>query len=113
MSLSVGIPLSWQPETYIYRGAEPPIMEETEMSIAYDQTLDVKGAKCPMPLVKSRKAVNELPVGQVLRVVATDRGSVADFQGWVKTARNVELLAQETVNEGGQELFVHYLKRTA
>ncbi|MCS6880203.1 MAG: sulfurtransferase TusA family protein [Oscillochloridaceae bacterium] len=83
------------------------------MSIAYDQTLDVKGARCPMPLVKSRKAVNELPVGQVLRVIATDRGSVADFQGWVKTARNVELLAQETVTEGGQELFVHYLKRTA
>lgn len=79
----------------------------------FDQTLDVKGAKCPMPLVKSRKAITELPVGQVLQVVSTDRGSVADFQGWVKTAKNVELVAQETVQENGQELYVHYLRRTA
>ncbi|NTU82256.1 MAG: sulfurtransferase TusA family protein [Chloroflexales bacterium] len=82
------------------------------MSNAYDQTLDVKGAKCPMPLVKSRKAMTDLPVGQVLKVIATDRGSVADFQGWAKTAKNVELVAQETVSETGQDLYVHYLKRT-
>jgi tRNA 2-thiouridine synthesizing protein A len=80
---------------------------------SYDQTLDVKGAKCPMPLVKSRKAIGELPVGQVLKVVATDRGSVADFQGWARMAKNVELVAQETVSEGDQELYLHYLKRTA
>jgi TusA-related sulfurtransferase len=83
------------------------------MAIEFDQTLDVKGAKCPMPLVKSRKTINKLPVGQVLQVVATDRGSVADFQGWVKTAKNVELLEQETVQEDGADLYVHYLKRTA
>lgn len=80
---------------------------------SYDQTLDVKGAKCPMPLVKSRKAIGELPVGQVLQVISTDRGSVADFQGWARTAKNVELIEQETVQEGGQELYIHYLKRTA
>lgn len=65
-----------------------------------------------MPLVKSRQAVNALPVGNVLQVIATDRGSVADFQGWAKTARNIELLAQETVQENGQSLYVHYLRRT-
>ena len=80
---------------------------------SYDQTLDVKGAKCPMPLVKSRKAIADLGVGQTLKVVATDRGSVADFQGWAKTAKNVDLVAQETVSEAGQELYVHYLKKTA
>ncbi|PDW03099.1 sulfurtransferase TusA family protein [Candidatus Viridilinea mediisalina] len=80
---------------------------------SFDQTLDVKGAKCPMPLVKSRKAIGDLPVGQVLKVVATDRGSVADFQGWAKTAKNVELVGQETVNEGGQDLYLHFIKRTA
>lgn len=83
------------------------------MSIQFDQTLDVKGAKCPLPLVKSRKAVNGLAVGNVLQVVATDRGSVADFQGWAKTAKNVELLEQETVQENGHELYVHYLRRSA
>jgi TusA-related sulfurtransferase len=83
------------------------------MATPFDQTLDVKGAKCPMPLVKSRKAIGDLPTGQVLRVIATDRGSVADFQGWAKTAKNVELIAQETAQENGQDLYVHYLRRTA
>ncbi|MCU0494085.1 MAG: sulfurtransferase TusA family protein [Chloroflexaceae bacterium] len=83
------------------------------MDTAYDQTLDVKGAKCPLPLVKSRKAIGELAVGQVLRVVATDRGSVADFQGWAKTAKNVELISQETGQEAGQDLYIHYLRRTS
>lgn len=83
------------------------------MDITYDQTLDVSGAKCPMPLVKSRKAIGELGVGQVLKVIATDRGSVADFQGWAKTARNVELLGQETNNNDGKELYIHYLRRNS
>jgi tRNA 2-thiouridine synthesizing protein A len=81
------------------------------MNNEFDAILDVKGAKCPMPLVKSRRAVNDLPVGGVLKVVATDRGSVADFQGWARTAANVELLGQETTADNGQELYVHYLKR--
>jgi len=81
------------------------------MTIQFDQTLDVKGAKCPMPLVKSRKTVNSLPVGSVLQVIATDRGSVADFQGWAKAAKNVDLVGQETIQDNGQDLYVHYVKR--
>jgi TusA-related sulfurtransferase len=83
------------------------------MSIQFDQTLDVKGAKCPMPLLKSRKTVNSLPVGNVLQVIATDRGSVADFQGWAKAAKNVDLVGQETVQDNGQDMYVHYVKRTS
>lgn len=83
------------------------------MTIDFDTTLDVTGAKCPMPLVKSRKAIGDLGIGQVLKVIATDRGSVADFQGWARAARNVELVAQETVQQAGQDLYVHYLKRTS
>ena len=83
------------------------------MTTTFTETLDVKGAKCPMPLVKTRKAINNLAVGDVIKVVATDRGSIADFQGWAKTAKNIELLEQETVQDNGQELFVHYVKRTA
>ncbi|MCA9960965.1 MAG: sulfurtransferase TusA family protein [Anaerolineales bacterium] len=82
------------------------------MSVTFDELLDVKGAKCPMPLVKSRKAVNNLGVGQVLKVVATDRGSVADFQGWAKTAKNIELVAQEEGADNGDTVYVHYLRRT-
>lgn len=83
------------------------------MSNHFDAVLDVKGAKCPMPLVKSRKAIGELPIGHVLKVVATDRGSIADFQGWATTAKTIRLVAQETERDGDQELFVHYLERTA
>lgn len=82
-------------------------------TISFDETLDVKGAKCPMPLVKSRKAIGNLGVGQVLRVLATDRGSVADFQGWVKTAKNVELVDQTTEQQDGKDIYVHYLRRTS
>lgn len=83
------------------------------MTINFDHTLDVKGAKCPMPLLKTRKIITSLPVGNVLQVVATDRGSVADFRGWAKTAKNVELVQQESIKENGADLYLHYLKRTA
>ena len=43
-------------------------------------TLDVQGLQCPMPLLKAKKALNELAPGELLRVVATDPGSVKDFQ---------------------------------
>ena len=77
-----------------------------------DRTLDVKGLKCPQPLLQSRKAIMDMPVGGVLKVVATDRGSMADFEGWAKIAKNIELLAQETVQDGGEALYVHYVRRT-
>jgi TusA-related sulfurtransferase len=49
----------------------------------------------------------------VLKVVATDRGSVADFQGWAKVAKNVELVGQETESTDGADVYVHYVKRAA
>lgn len=76
-----------------------------------DRELDVKGAKCPMPIVKARQELNTLPVGQVLKVLATDPGSVNDFKGWAKTAKNLELVRQETVQEGGQTVYVHLVRR--
>jgi TusA-related sulfurtransferase len=66
-----------------------------------------------MPLVNARKEIGKLEVGQVLKVVATDRGSVADFQGWAKVAKNMELVAQETETAEGANAYVHYVKRTA
>jgi tRNA 2-thiouridine synthesizing protein A len=82
------------------------------MSQAFDKLLDARGQNCPMPLVNARKHIGTLEPGQVLKVMATDRGSVADFQGWVKIARNVELVAQDTESMDGTAVYVHYLKRT-
>jgi tRNA 2-thiouridine synthesizing protein A len=83
------------------------------MSVTFDKVFDARGMNCPMPLVNARKEIGKLDTGQVLKVMATDRGSVADFQGWAKVAKNVELVAQETENADGASIYVHYVKRTA
>jgi TusA-related sulfurtransferase len=82
------------------------------MSLNFDKLFDARGLNCPMPLVNARKEVAKLEPGQVLKVVATDRGSVTDFQGWAKVAKNVELVGQETESMEGANVYVHYVKRT-
>ncbi len=83
------------------------------MSQVFDKLLDARGLNCPMPLVNARKEIGKLEPGQVLKVVATDRGSLADFQGWTKIAKNVELIGQETESLEGTSVYVHFVKRTA
>ena len=63
--------------------------------------------------VNARKEIGKLEPCQVLKVVATDRGSVSDFQGWAKIARNVELVAQATEPMDGASVYAHYVKRVA
>jgi len=62
-----------------------------------DQLLDVKGLNCPLPILKARKALDQLPPGSTLEVVATDPGSVVDFQAFCRTTGN-ELLEQTCDN---------------
>ena len=71
-----------------------------------DQEVDTRGLNCPLPLMKARKAIAEMQSGQVLRVVATDSGSVRDFQAFARQTGN-ELVEQQTV---GTE-FIHLLRR--
>jgi len=78
-----------------------------------DKELDARGLNCPMPLVRARQEIGALQTGQVLKVTATDRGSVKDFQGWAKIARNVELLGQDTAREGETDLYLHWVRKTA
>lgn len=78
------------------------------------KTLDVRGEKCPYPLIKARQEVLKLNVGDVLKVVATDRDSVGDFQGWARSAKAVHLLRQDTeTDEQGRQVYIHYLARQA
>jgi tRNA 2-thiouridine synthesizing protein A len=83
------------------------------MSQRFDKLLDARGLNCPMPLVNARKEIGKLEPGQVLKVLSTDRGSVSDFQGWAKVAKNVELLAQETETLDGASVYVHFVKRAS
>jgi tRNA 2-thiouridine synthesizing protein A len=78
-----------------------------------DEILDASGLQCPMPLAKTAKALNDLAIGAVLKVVATDEGSVLDFQSWASRSTKCELLAQETRSgDDGKTRYVHYLRRT-
>ena len=67
-----------------------------------DQTLDAKGLNCPLPILKAKKAIKDVPVGGTLEVLATDPGSVADFQAFCRTTGN-ELV--EHSEEGGVYTF--------
>ncbi|SEO69318.1 TusA-related sulfurtransferase [Halorientalis persicus] len=73
-------------------------------------TLDVKGLSCPMPVVKTKQAVDDLGDGDVLEVVATDSGSMSDLDGWADGTSGVTLLDQEEREEGGENVFVHYVQ---
>lgn len=76
------------------------------------RVLDVRLVQCPGPILKARQALDAMAPGEVLRVEATDPGSVPDFQALAKMSRSVSLLRQETLAEpGGRKLFVHYLEK--
>ncbi|MEI7026584.1 sulfurtransferase TusA family protein [Paenibacillus sp. y28] len=60
-------------------------------------TVDTKGMACPMPIVKAKKALDSLESGQLMEVLSTDKGSVNDFQAWVKQT-NHELIKHEEDN---------------
>lgn len=74
--------------------------------------LDVRGLKCPVPIVRAKKEIDTMQAGDVLEVLATDPGSVADFQGWAKTAKLAVLKEQRTEkDQTGREIYVHVLER--
>ncbi len=68
--------------------------------------LDTRGLNCPLPILKAKKALADMTSGQVLKVVATDPGSMRDFQAFARQTGN-ELVEQSTLNDE----FIHYLKR--
>ena len=68
--------------------------------------LDARGLNCPLPILRLKKALSELTGGQVIKVLATDPGSVKDFQAFAKQTGN-ELLSQEE-NDG---LFTYFMKK--
>jgi TusA-related sulfurtransferase len=71
-----------------------------------DKEIDTRGLNCPLPILKAKKALSEMYSGQSLKVVATDGGSIRDFQAFAKQTGN-ELLDQQTV---GSE-YIHILRR--
>jgi tRNA 2-thiouridine synthesizing protein A len=59
--------------------------------------VDTKGMACPMPIVKAKKALDGLEPGEIMEVLSTDKGSINDFQAWVKQTKH-ELIKHEEEN---------------
>ena len=62
---------------------------------SFDRELDVRGLNCPLPILRAKKTLGDLHAGQVLKVIATDPGSVKDFQAFCKQTGNELLSASE------------------
>jgi tRNA 2-thiouridine synthesizing protein A len=59
------------------------------------KTLDYKGLPCPMPVVRISQEIGKIPVGEVVEVLTTDPGSLADFPAWAKTTGQAVLEAKQ------------------
>ncbi|MGD9774557.1 sulfurtransferase TusA family protein [Diaphorobacter sp.] len=68
--------------------------------------IDTRGLNCPLPILKAKKALADMASGQLLKVLATDSGSLRDFQAFAKQTGN-ELVEQQTVGEE----YIHVLRR--
>jgi tRNA 2-thiouridine synthesizing protein A len=76
------------------------------MAMDYDKELDARGLNCPLPILRAKKALTDMVSGQVLRIVATDPGSVKDFAAFAKQTGN-PLLASETADKD----FIFFMKK--
>ena len=72
----------------------------------FDKELDARGLNCPLPILRTKKSLNDMTSGQILRVVATDPGAVKDFQAFSRQTGN-ELLSSETASSE----FVFFMKK--
>ena len=72
----------------------------------FDKELDARGLNCPLPILRAKKALNDMQAGQVLKILATDPGSVKDFQAFSKQTGN-ELLSHSEANRE----FTFFMKR--
>jgi len=72
----------------------------------FDKELDARGLNCPLPILRTKKALTDMTTGQVLKIIATDPGAVKDFQAFAKQTGN-ELLASDSANKE----FTFFLKK--
>ena len=79
-----------------------------EEQLNSEKELDLKGLPCPMPIVKVSKGIKDIKIGQVLKAVTTDPGSLNDFPAWARSSGN-EIL--DTQIEGEEITF--YIQRSA
>jgi tRNA 2-thiouridine synthesizing protein A len=72
----------------------------------FDKELDARGLSCPLPILKTKKSLNDLVSGQVLKVVATDPGSIKDMEAFANQTGNALLSSEEA-----DKNYVFYLRK--
>ena len=63
--------------------------------MSHDALLDAKGLNCPLPILRAKKAISDLTSGQILKIIATDPGSVKDFEAFCKQTGNTLVSSAE------------------
>jgi tRNA 2-thiouridine synthesizing protein A len=72
----------------------------------FDKELDARGLNCPLPILRAKKSLTDMQSGQVLKIVATDPGSMKDFEAFAKQTGNQLLSSSQADKE-----YTFYLKR--
>ena len=72
----------------------------------FDKELDARGLNCPLPILRCKKSLSDMATGEVLKILATDPGSVKDFQAFSKQTGN-ELLSSEAADNE----FIFFMKK--
>jgi tRNA 2-thiouridine synthesizing protein A len=72
----------------------------------FDKELDARGLNCPLPILRTKKALTDMSPGQVLKILATDPGAVKDFQAFCKQTGNALLSSDASNNE-----FVFFMQK--
>ena len=76
--------------------------------IKFNQTLDTKGLSCPIPILKTKRAIDGMGKDQILKVLTTDPGSQKDMPAWANRTGNVILKVEQ-----GPGVFTFYIQKTA
>ncbi len=82
-------------------------MEMKMSELIIDQELDCSGLLCPMPIIKTKRLMDTMAAGELLRLVSTDKGSVSDVQAWSRQTGN-ELVDHNESNG----VFTYYIRKT-
>ncbi len=78
----------------------------SDTAVSFNREVDARGLNCPLPILRAKKALADLPAGQVLKVISTDPGSVRDFQAFARQTGHELLRTDE-----GEREWTFYLKR--
>lgn len=86
------------------------LVDQPNAAMDIHKELDARGLTCPLPILKAKKALSDMHSGEVLKVLATDPGSVRDFQAFARQTGN-DLVDQQAQQSEGRDEYIHYLRR--